>query len=449
MWESPIYRFEEETLDKNGKIIKKPFLINVTYFAPRNLYDPGKALIGVFNRITHDMDPKDTKILDVGAAKLRNTLWLLQKGFNVWAVEFPELRDRLPDAKRRWEVANQYQNFHNVTFPKDFINLTERFDIVLLINVINVMPIPIERFALLSLCREKIKDDGMLLWHQWRGLAIGGHAKYSEDNAFVDGYLMGNGPHHSFYVENTREESHEMLYSVGFSFNKSMNLHTVPANTCYSYVFNPAHDMLISNALDLANVLKTTRDPNQIMGTPDEIAVLNLYVKELRTVLSGPENAHKYHLLASRLFFEIFRNQLNEPVIEQEINEGRGRIDIAYGNRNKEGIFKNLKDLRDIKCPEIMVECKNYTNDLANGEYAQLSDRLIPSRGMLGFLLCRDKKDEKQVLKHCQDRNKGGSDKFIIVLDDNDLVQLADFKLNEDDDSINDFIDEKIKEIVD
>jgi len=39
MWESPIYRFEEETSVK-GKIAKKPFLINVTFSAPRNLDDP-------------------------------------------------------------------------------------------------------------------------------------------------------------------------------------------------------------------------------------------------------------------------------------------------------------------------------------------------------------------------------------------------------------------------
>ena len=41
MWESPIYTFEEEVKEK-GKIVKKPFHINVTYSAPRNLDDPGK-----------------------------------------------------------------------------------------------------------------------------------------------------------------------------------------------------------------------------------------------------------------------------------------------------------------------------------------------------------------------------------------------------------------------
>jgi len=35
MWETPIYLFEEETTDKNGKIINKKFHINVTYSAPK------------------------------------------------------------------------------------------------------------------------------------------------------------------------------------------------------------------------------------------------------------------------------------------------------------------------------------------------------------------------------------------------------------------------------
>ena len=157
MWESPIYRFEEEITDKKGKIVKKPFYINVTYSAPRNLHDPGKALKGVFNKITADFNPKDIDILDIGAAKLRNTLWLLEKGFNVWAVEFPELKDRLKDAKEKWKLAESYENFHPVIFPNDFIKLNKKFDIILLINEFNVMPIPLERFAMLSLCRQKIK----------------------------------------------------------------------------------------------------------------------------------------------------------------------------------------------------------------------------------------------------------------------------------------------------
>jgi len=454
MWESPIYKFEEETADESGKLIKKPFLINVTYSPPRNQNDPGKALIGVFNKIMRNLDKNEIKILDVGAGKLRNTLWLLQKGFHVWAVEFPGLKDRLTDAKEKWDSAETYPNFHKVTFPKDFINLNEKFDIILLVNMINVMPIPIERFALLSLCREKIKENGMLLWHNWRAKSIHPDS-YTEDNEFIDGYLMGQGPNHTFYCEYGRDESHEILYSIGLSFNRTMNLHKVPANKGYSYIFNPTHNNLIVNTLDLNTRTKTTHNPDKVIDNVDTITILDLYIKELQTIPVGRDvnyrykDAHKYHLLSSRIFFEIFNNQLKEPIIEQEINEGRGRIDIVYKNRNKDGVFKNLKDLRDISCPEVMVECKNYKNNLSNTEYAQLNDRLIPHRGMLGFLLCRDKQDPEKVIKHCHDRYKGGNNKYIIVLDDKDLIHLSELKLQEeDDDSINDFIDSKIKEII-
>ncbi|MBU0459812.1 MAG: class I SAM-dependent methyltransferase [Nanoarchaeota archaeon] len=449
MWESPIYKFEEEVTDEKGKIVKKPFHINVTYSAPRNLDDPMKALKGVFNKITNGLDPKKTHILDVGAAKLRNTLWLLEKGFNVWAVEFPELKKRLKDAEEKWKRAETYKNFHKVTFPNDFIKLNNKFDIILLINEINVMPIPLERFAMLSLCREKIKDKGMLLWHQWRGYATG-QDKYTEENEFIDGYLMGNGPNHTFYVEHDREESHEMLYSVGFEFDENMNLHKLPANSCYSYIFRPKHINIIEDTLNMKKMIETKHEPDKIIKDVECLNVLDLYIKQLKLIKTGRDSAHKYHLLASRIFFEIFRNLLDKPIIENEINEGRGRIDIVYKNRNKEGIFKNLKELRDIKCPEVLVECKNYENDLTNTEYSQLSDRLLPDRSMLGFLLCRNKKDKSKVVKHCRDRNKGGSKKFIVVLDDKDLIDLSNFKLNSEDDSkINDFVENKIKEIID
>jgi hypothetical protein len=457
MWESPIYRFEVESTNKNGKIIKKACHINVTYSAPRNLKDPGKALIGIFSRMTQGYDPEKTNILDIGAAKLRNTLWLLQKGFNVWAVEFPELKERLPDAEAKWSEAEGYRNFHKITFPKDFINLQQKFDFILLINIVNVMPIPLERFALLSLCRDRISDSGMLLWHNWRGESIGGPERYSEDNAFIDGHL-GGGPHYTFYTEFNREVTHEILYSLGFSYNSKINLGKIPSNTsAYSYLFNPTHDSLIGNTLDVGRMIKTSLDSKNVIPIPETTTVLELYTKELQLVLVGDRNAKqrnadakKYHLLSSRIFFEVFRNQLCEPKIEQEINEGLGRIDIVYRNKNKEGIFRDLKELRDIPCPDVMVECKNYKNDLTNDEYNQLADRLIPERGMLGFLLCRDKCNQETVLKHCRSRHKGGARRFIIVLDDKDLTQLASFKLNDEDDTnINNFINDKVKEIID
>ena len=269
MWERSIYNFEEES-SSNGEAVTKQFTINVTYSAPRNLDDPGKALIGIFNKMTAGRKPADVKILDVGAAKLRNTLWLLQKGYQVWAVEFPELRDRLEDAREKWERAEKYSNFHSVTFPSDFIKLKEKFDFILLINVINVMPIPSERFVLLSICREKLKDNGKLLWHHWRGLTSS-PKEYTEENAFIDGYLKGKNPNHSFYVEYSSPMTHEILFSVGFSVDENAKLHNIPGNSSYSYLYLPTHNPLVANALDLKRIVNKPRDPNRIISNAKQV----------------------------------------------------------------------------------------------------------------------------------------------------------------------------------
>ena len=445
MWESPIYKFEKEVSEK-GKILKKPFEINVTYSVPRSLFDPGNALMGVFEKITKDKDPEKIQILDFGAGKFRNTLWLLQKGFTVHSVEFKELGDRLDDAKEKWKLAKTFQNFKPMVFPGDFIDHDKKFDIILLINVFNVMPIPAERFALLCLLRGKIKNKGTLLWHQWRGLATG-QDKYTDENAFIDGYLMGQKKH-TFYVERTREQTFEILSATGFSFNKDMNLHKIPGNSGYSYVFNPTHEILIDNALEFKSMIKKKHNPNEILITPEPLDVLELYKDSLK-ITPGLPNAHKYHRLAARIFYQIFDKLVDEPIIEREINETRGRIDITYKNKNKEGIFKSLFDLRKIPCPQIIVECKNYSSELEADEYNQILSRLNPHRGKLGFLLCRDKIDKNTVIKHCHDRYKGEANNYIIVLDDKDLKKLADLRINENFTLIDNFIEEKILEIVD
>ena len=165
--------------------------IDVTGSAP-TMDEPGETLERVFKTLTADKQPNEIKILDVGAAKLRNTLYLLQEGFVVYAVEFEELPKRMPQAKENWERAKDFDNFRHVTFPKNFFKLHDKVDIALLINVINVMPIPAERLVLLSLCREKMKKDGLLLLYNWRDISSN-PGKYTAQTAVNDGYFKGWG----------------------------------------------------------------------------------------------------------------------------------------------------------------------------------------------------------------------------------------------------------------
>jgi hypothetical protein len=56
---------------------------------------------------------------------------------------------------------------------------------------------------------------------------------------------------------------------------------------------------------------------------------------------------------------------------EKEINEGRKRIDIVCRNTNQQSFFCDLRTVYEIRCPFILFECKNYSDDPGNPEFDQ------------------------------------------------------------------------------
>ncbi len=440
MWESPVYKIKKTV----GRGKSEEITIDVTGSAP-SMQKPGGALAGVFALLTKTLKPQKTKILDVGAAKLRNTLYLLKKGFNVYAVEFPQLAERSSQAKENWEKAKTFSNFQRLIFPVDFFKLKDKVDITLMINVTNVMPIPDERLALLSLAREKMKDDGLLLWYNWRDISA--HAdKYTEKTSINDGFFKGEGRDvKTFHGEWDRPHVFEMLISSGFSYAEELELPEVSGNQ--ALVFRANGPVLLSKYLRLDEIMRGGKEKDSAKVTPEEPAIVfpELYLGELKSTPSGTSEQGKFHRLATRLLANVFDHQLKRPVIENEINEGRGRIDIKFQNQNKPGFFKNAKEMRNILCPEVFVECKNY-GDLGNPDFDQLAGRLNSKRGQLGLLVCRRVGKRENSIKHSQDRLK--DDKYIIVLDDEDLDNLW-HKKQKDDVSVDDYMEEKLAEIVD
>src|SRR3989338_9858502 len=105
MWESPIYKFKTKINNK-----KKEIFIDVTGSAP-NFSVPGKQLEGTFEVLLDGLEPSKTKILDFGGAKLRNTLYLLEKGYTVYACEFEDLFKRSKQADKLLEQCRKYPNF--------------------------------------------------------------------------------------------------------------------------------------------------------------------------------------------------------------------------------------------------------------------------------------------------------------------------------------------------
>jgi hypothetical protein len=472
MWETPIYKIQHVIDNK-----KEVFLIDVTGSAP-NFSEPGKQLEQTFDILLEGLNPLDTVILDFGAAKLRNTIYLLEKGFTIYACEFNDLFERSKQAYDFLAQAKTYKNFKQIVFPDDFFDLDVKFDVVLLINVLNVMPISQERFCVLELCRERMKENGRLLWYTQ-------HGAYKSSDAVAklyDGLLTGKGrKFHMFYRDFSRKEIHEMLNSTGFSFNSNFKFPFVGTNQ--AYVFNSDGFVLVDSSLGITNLNKagnkkktieierTARwdkeeDPDSLTEKvsyktliparaviPAEFNILDRYSKELVKLKSGPANASKYHDLIFNILKGLFDgNRLRKPVKEEPINSGRKRVDITFDNKSstENGFFQDLKNRYNIPSPIIFIECKNYSSDLNNPEFDQISGRLNKRRGMFGIIICRKIDDRKRIVLACKDlvKENPDSEKYVIVIDDNEIAQMIKMRIENRESEIDDLLEEKFKELI-
>ena len=461
MWESPIYKFKVEISGKQKRIF-----VDVTGSAP-NFSKPGKQLEGTFDELLRGLDPSKTKILDFGAAKLRNSIYLLEKGFVVYSCEFNDLFRRSRQAHNFYETAKTFTNFKKLVFPKDFIEFEGEFDVVLLINVLNIMPIHMERLSVLALCREKMKEGGRVLWYTQ-------HGTYSYSDAVArlrDGIVTGKGrKFHMFYRDFSRKEIHQMLAGMGFSFDKSFKFPTSGSNQ--AYVFIADGPILVDKTLGITELLKRgvrhetierkvrwineeamtskkviyeTRMPTRVSRTKD-ISILGMYSKELDKTSTGRKNALKYHKLIFNILKILFENKLKNPKMEEPLADKTKWVDITFKNPRVQGFFGDLAEGYNITCPNIFIECKNYKNDITNPEFAQIHTDLNKRRGQFGILICRhikkwDNIKRKQILML-------KDEKFVIVLEDSDIKKFIDWKLGQNEEKIDEYLEEKFKELI-
>ena len=91
------------------------------------------------------------------------------------------------------------------------------------------------------------------------------------------------------------------------------------------------------------------------------------------------------------------------------------------------------------------MECKNYTEDVANPEFGQIKLRLNKVRGNFGIIVCRDIKNKIKLKSRQLDLVK--DDKYVILLDDSDIKKLAKFKIRDDEDAIDNYLEDKFKKL--
>lgn len=467
MWESPIYRFNTNI---DGE--KQEILIDVTGSAP-NFTEPGKQLEGSLNVFLKDTKPNNTVILDFGAAKLRNTLYLLSRGYTVYACEFNDLYQRSQQAFNHKTLALKHNNFHPLIFPKEFIKFEDnQFDFILLINVLNIMPIPTERLKVLEICRQKIKENGYLFWYTQHG-----KMDLSKSVAqLFDGYVTGQGrKYHMFYRDFLRNEIHDMLISTGFSHDPDYKF-PMSGSSNQAYAFKADGPILLEKELfktsEIAKFKKTnyeeiermvrwekvddgkttekkvykSHSPKKIIKAKS-IDFLDQYKNTLKTIITGKIQALEYQELIFQILKKIFEGKLRKPVLEDTSFAPHQRIDITFTNTRENGFFKELDQGYHIQCPKIYIECKNYSEDIGNPAFEQISGRFGKRKGMFGIIICRKIKN----LKKSYERSKmyaASKEEYILLFTDNDINKLINFKLKKLDDKIDDYLDDKLKKLL-
>lgn len=136
----------------------------------------------------------------------------------------------------------------------------------------------------------------------------------------------------------------------------------------------------------------------------------------------GRETASAYENSIEALLSAVFFPSLSSPKKQDEIHQGRKRIDITYVNSASDGFFNWLA--MHYSCSNIFVECKNYGKEVGNPEIDQLSGRFGPSRGQVGILVCRSVEDAEKLSTRCRDTAQDQRG-FIIYLTDDDLQELV------------------------
>ncbi len=195
-----------------------------------------------------------------------------------------------------------------------------------------------------------------------------------------------------------------------------------PFSKEFLFEFSKSNPKILSKYRAELNALE--KEHREIMeGSEEEALLAESLLIALENIPPGADYASSYHNLMLGVLEFIFYPYLIYPRKENEIHEGRKRIDIVMENGAKLGIFRRLHEIRRIYCPFISIECKNYRTDVTNPEIDQLSGRFSRDRGTVGIMCCRNFEDEDLFLRRCIDTFKDGRG-LIVHLHDTRIKEL-------------------------
>ncbi len=163
--------------------------------------------------------------------------------------------------------------------------------------------------------------------------------------------------------------------------------------------------------------------PNEALSPADVKEIARFLSQQLPAIPAGNEAATRYHRTVAGILELLFYPNLVCPQIEQEIHQGRKRIDITFDNAAEHGFFFRLHTTHQIPCQYVFIECKNYSREVANPELDQMAGRFSPNRGRFGIIVCRDIADRDLFLTRCRDTYDDGRG-LIVPFTDRDLIDV-------------------------
>jgi hypothetical protein len=193
-----------------------------------------------------------------------------------------------------------------------------------------------------------------------------------------------------------------------------------PCTKEFLYNFSRQHPDVLARYRDSLRIIERV-DRNSVVDPEDEPPIAIALAQALRAIPRGGPHAHDYHLLMIGIVEFIFSPQLLYPKKEQEIHDGRKRIDIVMSNGAHEGVFHYIPTVRRLPCAYVPFECKNYVTEVANPELDQLAGRFSANRGMVGFLCCRHFEDRGLFIQRCRDTHTDGRC-LILPIDDETVL---------------------------
>lgn len=460
IWRLPKYKlYTNSGLDDQESFKEIP--IDVTRSVPP-FPETGRALTEALSDALNDFSAKsEINILDYGAGRFRNTIHLLRSNpkNHVGAVEFRELEDawktHIPEANRF------HQRFKQIVYPEDFFGTQQKFDLVIFINVLNIMPVPAERLLAINYCREKLNEGGMILWYSQHKDRYY-QEKCREQNILGDGYYMSpKGLYKTFYKDFEPHEVDEMFLANGMKFERKIVESGVIARLYKVRTSNPTASIVTPELIRTHvradedfpapenGTIKTVtfrRGAKPNLPNPRELSFEKLYSDSLNDLLPGADTNFAYQNLVAAIFARIFVRVPDHIELEKEIIGGQKRIDIVITNKADSGFFHMIRETHRIISPYILVECKNYSEGLTNAEFDQLAGRFSDDWGRFGILVCRSNINKQAALDKTRAVRRLEPKNHVICLEDSDLIRLLQLHLD-DADEADEYMNGKLEEI--